>query len=258
MKKLANVDAVLFDLDGVVHVGDDAIAGAANTLDTLRARSIPFRFLTNTTTKSPAQLFEKMQRMRLPIEAGEIFTTHEVAAHHIRRLGDVSCWLLVDDAAREAYDGIRLSEDAPDLVVVGDIGERWTYEILNRVFNLVMDGARLIALHKGRYWQTPDGLRMDIGCFVTGLEYTTGSEATVVGKPSASFFELGLNDLGVTAARAIMVGDDIVSDVGGAQAAGIRGVLVRTGKYREDTLERSPVRPDAVIDSIASLPDLIA
>ena len=122
---------------------------------------------------------------------------------------------------------------------------------------MVRGGAEIVALHKGRYWQTEHGLQVDIGVFVAGLEYATGKPATVIGKPSATFFRMGLKDLGVDPESVVMVGDDIEADVGGAQRAGVRGVLVRTGKYRPDDLERSDLAPDAVITSIADLVDCL-
>ncbi len=248
---------MLLDLDGVLHVGTTPIPGAADTLALLDRKNIPVRFVTNTTTRSPESLHRQMADMGLPIRADAILTTHRVAAQYLNRLGRPSCYFLVAAEALPAYAGIPTSERAPEYVVVGDIGDRWNYKLLNGVFNMVMDGAHMIALHKGRYWKTDDGLQMDIGAFVAGLEYVTGKQATVIGKPSATFFQMALEQLGVPMQHVVMVGDDIETDIGGAQAFGIRGVLVRTGKYREDAVARSTVRPDAVLDSIADLQELL-
>ena len=252
-----HVRGVLFDLDGVVHVDYDPIDGAARTLQYLREKQISFCFVTNTTTIPPRVLHEKMLNGGLQIDEDLILTAHEAASAYLAALGGPSCFLLVADSALPAYDGIPLDEMAPKYVVIGDIGERWNYSLLNRVFNMVMDGAEMIALHKGRYWQTGGGLRMDIGAFVLGLEYTTGKTAHVIGKPSPAFFEMAHKHIGLSKDETIMIGDDIETDVGGAQAAGIRGVLVKTGKYRDDTLARSNVEPDAILDSIAELPRLL-
>lgn len=244
---------ILFDMDGVVHVGDSAVPGARETLERLEARGIPCRFVTNTTTSSPAQLHEKMRRLGLPIAKEHIRTTHEVATRYLEKIGNPACYLLVAEGALDAYAGVPISTTRPDCVIIGDIGSRWNYDILNRVFNMVMDGADIIALHKGRYWKTQRGLQVDIGLFVAGLEYCTGKSATVVGKPSPAFFEAALADLGLSADDVVMVGDDIENDVGGAQRAGMRGVLVKTGKYREDAVARSRIAPDAVLETLADL-----
>jgi HAD superfamily hydrolase (TIGR01458 family) len=248
-----NVKGILLDMDGVVHVGDSPIAGAAEVLTTLSKAKTPYCFVTNTTTKSPSNLCAKLTAMGLPVDEEAILTTHEVAAEYLRKAGHPSCFLLVTDNALPAYRHCKIDETTPDTIVIGDIGDGWNYALLNRVFNMVMDGSDMIALHKGRYWQTEAGLQMDIGAFVSGLEYVTGKKAVVVGKPSATFFETALRRLGLGKDEAIMIGDDIETDVGGAQQAGISGVLVRTGKYREDVVKASTVTPDAVIDSVADL-----
>jgi ribonucleotide monophosphatase NagD (HAD superfamily) len=96
---------------------------------------------------------------------------------------------------------------------------------------------------------------LDSGAFVAGLEYATGVEAHVLGKPSTAYFQAALDAVDADAERTWMVGDDVEADVGGAQALGMHGVLVKTGKYRDEWLERSGVKPDAVLDSVADLPE---
>ena len=142
-------------------------------------------------------------------------------------------------------------------VVVGDAGDRWTYGSMNRAFRLLVGGARLLALERDRYWRDADGLALSAGPFVAGLEYAAGVTAEVVGKPSPAFFRLALADLGVPADRAVMVGDDVATDIGGARAAGLAAFLVRTGKFRAEALAAAPVAPDRVLDSIADLRALL-
>jgi phospholysine phosphohistidine inorganic pyrophosphate phosphatase len=142
-------------------------------------------------------------------------------------------------------------------VVVGDLGEDFNYAALNRAFGHVMDGAELIALQKNRYWLKPEGLALDVGPFVAALEYATRRDALVVGKPSRDFFATILSGIPAEPGEAAMVGDDVESDIGGAQDAGLAGILVRTGKYRDDALRDSGVEPAAVVDSIADVPGLL-
>ena len=146
----------------------------------------------------------------------------------------------------------------PDAVIMGDLGEAFGFEILNRAFRMVMDGAELVALQKNRFWRTEDGLSLDAGPFVAAIEYATGRDAKVVGKPSASFFELVLEGLGSAPERAAMVGDDVETDIGGAMRAGLAGILVRTGKFREDFVRSSGIEPTATVGSIADVPALLA
>ena len=115
-------------------------------------------------------------------------------------------------------------------------------------------GARLVCLHRNRWWQTSRGPFLDAGAFVAGLEYAAGVEAEVIGKPSRAYFDAALAELGAVAREAVMVGDDVESDIGGAKAAGLRAVLVRTGKFRKEALSAAEVKPDGVVDSIADVP----
>jgi HAD superfamily hydrolase (TIGR01450 family) len=112
-------------------------------------------------------------------------------------------------------------------------------------------------MHRNLYWRTEDGLRLDSGAFLAGLEQAARTEAEVTGKPSAAFFEAALRRLGARAGEAVMVGDDIESDVLAAQRAGLTGVLVRTGKYLPETHRSASGEPDHVIDSFADLPGLL-
>jgi HAD superfamily hydrolase (TIGR01458 family) len=129
---------------------------------------------------------------------------------------------------------------------------------MNRIFRMLMDGAELVAMHRNLYWRTSEGWQLDGGAYVAGLEEATGRRATVCGKPSEAFFTAALEQIGASPSRAAMVGDDVESDVLGAQAVGLTGVLVRTGKFRPEDLVRANGTPDAILDSIADLPGLLA
>jgi phospholysine phosphohistidine inorganic pyrophosphate phosphatase len=184
------------------------------------------------------------------VEEAEIFTPARAAAGLI---GDKSCFPLVDESLLEDLGGVTLAEDRPDYVLVGDLGEGFTYDRLNAAFRRLMNGAELIALQKSRYWRTEAGLSLDAGPFVAALEYASGKSATVVGKPEKGFFRLALEDLGLGPHEVAMVGDDAEADVTGAQAAGLRGILVKTGKYRPG----EEGDPDLILESLADLPEAL-
>ncbi len=247
----------LFDLDGVLYVGDRAVPGAVEAIDFIRSKGIPCRFTTNTTTRSLESLHRKVTAFGLPVEKKEIFSATTAAAVYLRHKGSPACFFMLTEDPLKDFAEFPTSDTEPEYVVVGDVGKRWGYDLMNKVFNMLVNGAELIALHKGRYWQMEDGLRMDIGAFVAGLEYVTGKTATVIGKPSLAFFMYALEDMGLSAGKVVMVGDDINNDIGGAQKAGMKAVLVKTGKYREDLVAHSDIKPDLVIESIADLPGLI-
>ena len=232
------------------------IDDAVNAIRYLKRKQLPLRFTTNTTTRSLASLHEKLVRMRLPIAPEEVFGVIKAAVAYLRRKGKPRCYLLLTDDPRQDFSEFPQTDKDPEYIVIGDVGKRWDYELMNKLFRMVTDGAEVIALHKGKYWETEQGLQVDMGAFVAGLEYVTGKEATVIGKPSQAFFRLALDDIGFPAEKVAMVGDDIVSDIGGAQKAGMKGILVKTGKYREHLVTDSAVQPDLVIESVADLMDL--
>ncbi|WP_235281863.1 TIGR01458 family HAD-type hydrolase [Methyloterricola oryzae] len=251
---MTNLQGILMDLDGVLFVGDSAIEGAVEAVARVKSSRLRCRFITNTSTVSRDILVSKLQGLGFEIAASEIFSAPRAAASLLRGIPNAACFLLVAEDVRSEFQGLREVElEKADYIVLGDIGDSWSHELLNRIFNRLMNGTRLIAIHKNRYWQTSAGLTLDIGGLVTALEYCSGVGATVVGKPSADFFRLALGDMGLPAARVAVVGDDVDSDVGGGQMAGLFGILVRTGKFRRAQVEASRVEPDMIIDSVRHL-----
>jgi HAD superfamily hydrolase (TIGR01458 family) len=257
MEKLnIHLKGFLIDLDGVLYIGNELIDGAVEAIKRIKSAGRPCRFATNTTTKSMATLYRKLQDLGLPIEKDEIFSAPRAAVVHLHKIGDPTCFLVMNDDVKNDFAEFETSAD-PDTVVIGDIDDGWNYEIMNRLFRMVIGRAEIVALHKGRYWQEPDGLHLDIGAFVAGLEYVSGKTAAVVGKPDPAFFKMAVEDMGLLPEDVGMIGDDIESDIGGAQGIGMRGVLVKTGKYREELAARSHVIPYALIDSVARIDKLL-
>lgn len=250
---------VLLDIDGVLHVGDEPIAGAVETLAALRERSAGVRLVTNTTSKPARAIAERLRAMGFAFDDDELQTPAGIALRHCRERGHDRVLLMVPEALREDLAGLRPAEPGEpcDAVVLGDLGPGFTEEAMNHAFRALIEGAELIALQHNRYWRSAAGLVLDVGAWSAALEYAAGVEATVVGKPSAAFFADALAGLGVAAGEALMVGDDVEADVGGALAAGIDAVLVRTGKYRADAVRAAGVEPTATVDSIADLPALV-
>ena len=149
------------------------------------------------------------------------------------------------------------SDVEADAVVLGDLGDTLSFERLNRGLRLLLGDAELVALARNRFWMGRDGIQLDAGALVAALEYAAGTTATLVGKPSPQFYGTVVRALSVSFEEAAVIGDDPESDVAGAQALGMRGLLVRTGKSRKYDLEHAAIRPDAILDSIADLPGLL-
>jgi HAD superfamily hydrolase (TIGR01458 family) len=256
---MRKVRAVLFDMDGVLYNSDRLIPGAVETVAWLRKRAIPYRFVTNTTSRGRDALVEKLRGFGIPASEQEILTPAVAAADWLRSNGSGPAALFVRPKAMPEFAGVAMVEDDAEsgaaCVVVGDLGDLWDFRTLNRAFRLLHHNpdATLIALGMTRYWMAADGISLDVAPFVAALEHATGRKALVFGKPAARFFLAAAGELGVGPGEVLMVGDDVHADVGGAQSAGLRGALVRTGKFRPSDLE-SDLRPDVVLDSVADLP----
>jgi len=247
------VRGVLLDLDGVVYVGDQPVPGAAEAVDWLAREGVPYRYLTNTTSRPRQAIVEKLTGMGIAATADQILTPAVAAVAWLVRQHIEHPALFVPEATatefRELDPVAGGTEEGAGAVVVGDLGEGWDFATLNRAFRLLMSDAAppLIALGLTR------GLRLDAGAFVRALEYATGRTAVVLGKPDPAFYGAAVEALGLQPDRAVMLGDDVRADVEGAQRAGLCGVLVRTGKFSPSDLS-GEVSPDAVLDSIADLP----
>lgn len=252
--------SILFDLDGVFYQGDRAIAGAADVVAWARDEGIPHLFVTNTTSRPRSALVDKLAGFGIDTAPEQIFTPAVAAVHWLgQQCFGQKVALFIPEATQSDFKQISLSDSEDDdvcAVVVGDLGEQWDFNTLNRAFRLLMQESQpqLLALGMTRYWQAADGLRLDVAPFVMALSHASGVEPRVLGKPAPLFYQGALDLLGISAEQAVMIGDDIASDIGGAQDAGLRGLLVRTGKFRPQDLQGKIV-PDGVLDSVRDLPD---
>jgi HAD superfamily hydrolase (TIGR01458 family) len=254
--------AILLDIDGVLHVSGEAIPGAADAVQELRAEGHRLRFVTNNTTRARAGLAAELRAIGMELEEDELATTPLAAGRLLEglRVLPLTMTAIREDLARH----VTLVDEGAEVVLVGgadetdETGVVFAYENLNRAFAEVREGARLVCLHKNRWWQTSRGPLLDAGAFVAGLEYAAETDAEVVGKPTAAYFESALAELDAAPGEAVMVGDDVEADIGGAKRLGMRGVLVRTGKFRPAALRVADPQPDGVIDSIADLPSYLA
>jgi len=248
--------AFLIDMDGTLYFKGEPCPGAIETVDYLRQKKYQLRFLTNTTAKTPKMLHAQMQALGFDIYENEIFNATYACLQYLRSQPNNRCHFMVDDAVKAFFKEIPVDDNAPDFVVVGDYGEGFDFHALNHAFRLLMDGAELIALQKGLYWFSPEGMFLDCGAFVTLLEAAADKTAKVMGKPSETFFRLALESLQHSPSEVIVVGDDITSDIIGAQTMGMRSILVKTGKFKPNQLENSVAKPTWVLDNISALAQL--
>lgn len=256
------MSAILFDLDGVLYESDTVITGAADTIDWFAKNHIPHLFLTNTTSKARSELVSKLARFGITTTEDNFLTPPVAACQllHSRQLENIA--VFVPESTRHEFSEFQDLADYGasgrpghvDAVIVGDLGRDWTFEILNRMFRILIQDPdmELIALGMTRYWKTESGLQLDVGPMVKALEYATDRQALVTGKPSTDFFQAA-TDLLREHDDVVMIGDDIRGDIEASQNAGMKAIQVRTGKFSEADLSLG-IQPDAIIDSIKDLP----
>jgi HAD superfamily hydrolase (TIGR01458 family) len=255
---VTSVEGVLLDVDGVLTVSWRALPGAAETVGWLREQGVPFLLATNASSMTRVRLADTLRGAGIAVGAEDLVTAPAVAGEFLRRRHPgAGVFQVGGRAAREDLQGVRFVDEDGDVVLVAGADEDFTWERLDRAFRILLGGAALVAMHRNLSWMTDRGPTLDAGAFVAGLELAAGTTATVTGKPSPDFFASCVSLLGLEPERVAMVGDDLDADVLAAQRSGLMGVLVRTGKFRQETLEASEERPDLIVDSIADLPEAL-
>lgn len=250
--------AFLFDLDGVFYQGEQPIERATEVARWLQQNAVPHLYVTNTTSRSRQAIVEKLQRFGIETDIGHLLTPPVVARHWLTQHNiDEQVALYTPENIKAEFTGINIwqhSSQPPQALIIGDLAQAWNYEVLNEIFRLLMQSPApyLLALGMTRYWQAEDGLRLDVAPFIKALEHASGAKAIVLGKPASDFFQAAIDMLGYPANEVVMIGDDIRGDIEGAQQAGLKAWLVKTGKYRDSDLQLG-IKPDRVIDSVVDL-----
>ncbi|XP_072311842.1 phospholysine phosphohistidine inorganic pyrophosphate phosphatase [Eucyclogobius newberryi] len=255
-----SLKGVVLDMCGVLYdsgAGDgEAIPGSREAVQRLKRSDLQLRFCTNETQASREHFVAKLRRLGFDISVSEVFSPAP-AAVSVLRARALRPHLLVCDGLLPEFEGVDQSD--PNCVVIGDAAEKFSYQNLNEAFRVLMglDRPLLFSLGQGRYYKETDGLKLDVGVYTKALEYACDVKAEVIGKPSQAFFRSVLGDMGIQPQQALMIGDDLVSDVGGAQSCGMMGVQVRTGKYRPSDESHATVRADGTVDDLSQAVDLL-
>ena len=267
------IGGVLFDIDGVLVTSWRPIEGAAATLRALSDRDVARSYLTNTTTRTRQQIAELLCAAGMDVAADEVITAAVLTADYVRdRYPGAQCFLLNSGDVGADMAGIDLvyagdyagpqAPQTPDVVLLGGAGPEYNHLTLSWVYDWMAQGVPVVAMHRSTAWNTTDGLRVDAGMYLAGLEATTGRQGVAVGKPAPAGFLAAAARLGVDPEEMYMIGDDLNNDVLAAQVVGMTGVLVRTGKFRQATLDRwasdeFAMQPNHVVGSVADLPGLL-
>lgn len=246
------IKGVLLDITGVLYESGQkqAINGSVEAIERLRSINLPFKFVTNESMSTRSDLAKKLRSFGFNLAEEDIFSPGIAASLYIKKM-NLRPFLLVHPDILSEFS--ECDQTSPDCVLIGDAGEHFSYQNMNNAFKVLMKSENpiLISLGKGRYYKDKDELVMDLGGFTAALEYATGITAKVIGKPNPEFFQSALDEIGLQRNQAVMIGDDINSDVHAAQKCGLRGVLVKTGKFRPLDMENPIVKPDAIVDNLA-------
>ncbi|MBN3299025.1 phospholysine phosphohistidine inorganic pyrophosphate phosphatase [Amia ocellicauda] len=255
-----DLKGVVLDMCGVLYdsgEGDGApIAGSVEAVKRIRASDLKLRFCTNETQATRESFVAKLRRLGFDISVSEVFSPPPAALAILQERG-LRPHLLVHDGVLPEFD--KLDKSNPNCVVIGDAADNFSYKNLNDAFRVLMglEKPALFSLGRGRYYKETDGLKLDVGVFMKALEFACDVEAEVVGKPAQMFFKSVLADMGLEPHEALMIGDDLVNDVGGAQRCGMRALQVRTGKYRPSDEQHPSVRADGYVDDLAAAVDAL-
>jgi HAD superfamily hydrolase (TIGR01458 family) len=223
--------AALIDLDGVLRIGSKPAPDAGELLNFIKENKIPALILSNSSLKTGSDIIKYLQSHSIDFNIHAV-TSVDVAKDYVdknfKRIS-VYCIDTIKEVFREYLD-----DEKPEAVLIGDIGDKWNFSIMNEIFRKVLNGAELIALHKNKFWK-PDGINysLDAGAFVNAIEYAASKEALLIGKPSPVYFKAALNRLGVNPGdNFFMIGDDIENDIYPVHKLGGKGILVYTGKTK--------------------------
>jgi len=249
---------LLIDLDGVLRISGQLAHGGKEFIEFIQKSQISACILSNTTKLPTSVILDFFQENE--IDLGEIqIQTALTTTHDYVKKNYATATVYCEKSAISVFDDIEKSEQ-PEAVVLGDLGAGWTYDVMNKIFNQVMNGADIIAMQVNRFGKNDNGqLYMDAGAFIASIEYATGKKAKLMGKPSPIFFHSALKKIGINPTKPFyMLGDDLNADIKAGQDAGGKSILIMTGKTNRQMLENSNVEPDFVVDNLKEVIKIIS
>ena len=233
---------LLIDFDGVVKIANKPAPDTNEFLNFLTENRIPSCIISNSTLRTGDLIKEFFSSHGIELTIPALTAFDATLAFVKKRYKRVQVYCR--DYLLHHFKGM-LNEENPEVIVVGDIENRWNYEIVNDIFKKVFNGSELIAMHKNKYWSPHGELLIDTGAFIKAVEYSSGKEAMLIGKPSPIYFQSALEKITYPAdSKFFMIGDDIETDIAGAQSCGGKGILIYTGKTKYPLKDDIKIKPD--------------
>ncbi len=256
MNKINNI---FFDLDGTLYFKGKLIKDADKTIKKLRDLQYKIGFLTNTDSLTPIEITNRINSYGIEAYEYEVINPVSVALNFINQNKTKKFFLLTSDSVTEYFNSknIYSVNDNPDFIIIGDFREKVSYDLINRVFRHINNGAELVGFNKGKFFYNDEGINIDTGGFISLFEYSSDKRAIIIGKPEKIFFDMALVQFNAKNQQSLVVGDDITVDIAGANNAGIKSVIVKTGKYNNDIVINSIIKPDFTINSVAEIFSLV-
>lgn len=251
---MTQVKGVIFDIDGTLILNNQPLLGATDAVNGLRNMGVQLRFVTNTTGRTPEQLGKALRELGFEIQDSEILTSVGACVHFLKQnyVGKAG-YLAIPEKIEGQFVGIAQTNENPAFVVMGDLDEGFDYDVLNRVFNYMRNGAQLITFHRNRFFFKDDKTWLDSGAFTLALEQSCDQEAIVTGKPAPQMFQGALQSMGLPEKKVIVIGDDVTSDILGAKQAGLQGYLVTTGKFKPEQVREHGLSSECLLHNIGDV-----
>ncbi len=257
MGEFSRIKQIFLDLDGTLYFKGKLIPGAAEAVADLRGMGYGLLFLTNTDSVPAERVRERIEAFGIRVQPGEVFSPVEAALDFMAGKPGRTGYCLVAAALRPVFAELTQNSTNPDYLIIGDMRDSGSYAELNQAFRLIMGGAAMLALSRGRHYYAADGPCLDTGAFVSLFEFASGQPAVVLGKPSRSYMDLALARCGARPEEVLVVGDDPEVDLPAAAIIGATGALVRTGGGSTWQPGAGGSQPDLIIASIAELPSVL-
>jgi HAD superfamily hydrolase (TIGR01458 family) len=246
---------VMFDINGVLEFQGAVYPGAIELLGWLRQKEIIIRILTNSTLKSRQDCTAKLNKMGFNVKAEEVITASYATAQYLKTLNPRSCWVMLKRKGLEEFKDFHHDDKRPEYIVLGDYREGFNFQNMNKVLQLLLKGSQLIVMIPEKVDHSMGQVELTVGAYGKMLEDAANVKATYIGKPNASIYDITLQTMGLQRKEVLMVGDRVATDIVGAQMAGIKSVLVKTGEFHTSDL-KGDVQPDYVVDSVQELKKL--
>jgi NagD protein len=252
---MEDVKNYLTDMDGVILRGRTLIPGAADFVQRLRAKGIPFLILTNNSQYTQRDLQVRLAYMGLEVPPEAIFTSALATAQflHSQRPGGRAYVIGESGLTTALHDiGYILTDQEPEYVVLGET-TAYSFERITRAIRFISDGARFIATNPDVMGPGEGGIVPATGAVAALISAATGVKPYFVGKPNPLMMRTALRTINAHSENSVMIGDRMDTDIVAGLESGLRTILVLTGVTTREQVERFPYRPTWIKESVAEI-----